>query len=343
MQLKILNHFLNNYTMRNKKLLLLLFGLLSITTIAEAKNVPIESIIKNPKSYDGEAVEVVGIVTQYIATTSSSTAYYLLKGDYGGQIRVNIIGSKPEILKKYIIKGIVYYDVKSRTAFISEKSRIMVNPPVVESSEETTKPSVESKQETVTPPAESNSNFLLGIIAAGVLVLIILFFTLRNNNSKKSAVTPVVEQKSFDAPLSSYAKTTNQQNDDFKTIKINLNSIDSPKTLKFIPGELKIITGIDKGKSFKIAGYPTPAGSIVSIGREIIKGERSFAHIQLVEKTVSRKQAEIMQSNGKLTVKNLSQTNHTVVDGVELKPNEQIEIKPNSTIKVGEVEFQYIV
>ena len=100
---------------------------------------------------------------------------------------------------------------------------------------------------------------------------------------------------------------------------------------------------IDKGKSFKIAGYPTPSGNVVSIGREEIQGERKYAHIQLNQKTISRKQAEIISIEGKLYVKNISETNYTQVDGIELKPNEKVELKPNSTIRTGEIEFQYIL
>jgi hypothetical protein len=124
----------------------------------------------------------------------------------------------------------------------------------------------------------------------------------------------------------------------FKTIVV---SPSAPKTIKFIAGFLEILNGEDKGKNFRIAGYPTPTGGIVTIGREEVTGERAFAHIQLREKTVSRKQAELISTDGKLYIKNLSETNFTKVDGVELKPEERIELKPDSVIKMGELEFRY--
>jgi len=124
----------------------------------------------------------------------------------------------------------------------------------------------------------------------------------------------------------------------FKTIVV---SPSAPKTIKFIPGFLEIINGEDKGKNFRIAGYPTPAGGIVTIGREEVAGERAFAHIQLKEKTVSRKQAELISTDGKLYIKNLSETNFTMVDGVELKPEQRIELKSDSIIRMGELEFRY--
>jgi predicted component of type VI protein secretion system len=77
------------------------------------------------------------------------------------------------------------------------------------------------------------------------------------------------------------------------------------------------------------------------LGREEITGERAYAHIQLHEKTVSRKQAEILSDNGKLIIKNLSTTNYTMVDGKELLPGVTAELKPNTVFKVGEVEIRY--
>jgi pSer/pThr/pTyr-binding forkhead associated (FHA) protein len=113
--------------------------------------------------------------------------------------------------------------------------------------------------------------------------------------------------------------------------------------MKFIPGTFVITSQEDKGKSFKIPGFHTPDGSVVTIGREDVNNERRYAHIRIADKfaTVSRKQAEILFAFDKLYVKNLSATNYTVVDGYELKPNERREISAGSIIKMGELEFTY--
>lgn len=332
--------------MRNTKLFLTLVGLIVLTFTTKAQSISIERILKNPKTYDGESVEVSGIVTQYIATSSNTTAYYLLKGDYGGQIRVNTIDSEPEILKKYKIRGIVYYDRNSRTSFISEKSRVIVVSPTTETASEVELiPETDIKEEDLPIKSISNNNYLLIIVTGGVILLIVLIVVLRKNDPHKTAGISenkgINENQKNNSINSTY--TAKHNYDDFKTIKINIDRTNNPKTLKFIPGVLKIISGNDSGKSFKIAGYPTASGNVISIGRKIVKGERSYAHIQLMEKTVSREQAELIEKKGKLFVKNFSQTNFTIVDGVELKADEKIEIAPNSTIKVGEVEFKYIV
>jgi hypothetical protein len=149
-------------------------------------------------------------------------------------------------------------------------------------------------------------------------------------------VPPTVKMPSAGSPSFPPMDNTN----DFKTIKITNNS---PKTLKFIPGYLEITDGEDRGKRFKISGYPTTEGNIVSIGREEIKGERSYSHIQLLERTVSRKQAEIIERNQKLYIKNYSEINPTRINDEEIPVGEEKELNQRDRIRTGEVEFTYKV
>jgi len=127
---------------------------------------------------------------------------------------------------------------------------------------------------------------------------------------------------------------------EYKTIRIET---DGPETMVLMPGLLEILNGPDKGKSFKMSGYPTSEGSVVTIGRENVFGTRKYAHIRLLERTVSRKQAEIVFKNNMMFIKNLSETNMTQVDGRVLDPNAMTELKPGMVIRTGEVEFLYKV
>jgi pSer/pThr/pTyr-binding forkhead associated (FHA) protein len=81
------------------------------------------------------------------------------------------------------------------------------------------------------------------------------------------------------------------------------------------------------------------------MGREPVTGERAYAHIQIDEKfhTVSRKQAELVWKDRKLYVKNLSDTNPTQVNGVEVKSGKPVHLKPGSIVRAGELEFEYKV
>ena len=173
------------------------------------------------------------------------------------------------------------------------------------------------------------------IIASAVLLfsLILLLFG-RKRNTEPDAIKPIdnIQDINFEKNEPPILK------DNLKTMVIPSTA---PRTMKFIPGEFEVITGDDKGRIIKIGGYPTEDGSIVTIGREEVTGQRDFAHIQLKEKTISRRQAEIILKDGKMYIKNLSQTNYTKLDGKEIPPNTSSELNSGSVITFGEVEMKY--
>ena len=307
---------------------MLLLLTLSSALFSQEMRMSIDSITSNPGKYLDNAIEVEGLVTQYVPATSSSTSYFLMKSDYGAIIKVNTSDVAPETNKKYRVGGIVYFDPITKEPFISEKSRMALEAPT---------PSKQLTTETpVQPPASNQTLIYILIIAIVVLAGVFFYLTAYRRKQKSESVLEV-------QPLSNVASSSPSDSlahQEFKTIKY---SVQSPKTVKFIPGKLVITSGEDAGKSFRIAGYPTPDGSVVTIGREEASGDRAYAHIQLDKKftTVSRKQAEIIERNGKLNVKNVSETNITVVDGRELRSQELAELKPDSTMRMGELEFQY--
>jgi len=314
-----------------KKYFLLVFFFSAFLLYAQStgvENTTIENIKSNPSAFSKHIVQVTGFVQQYLKGEGTSN-YYLLKGEYGGTIEVNGSDVAPDINKEYTITGILYIDAPSGKPFISEKTRALI-----------------TEAPTVTTVKESPgifSSWLLYAIAGVIVILVVLFFILRR---RKSHNAPITEE--FQEPIEEGAETLSEipsdvpmepmTTEDFKTIKI---STSSPKTLKFIPGKLTIVSGTDVGKSFKIAAFPTSEGSLITIGREEVTGDRAFSHIQLMQKTISRKQAEIIQKDGELFIKNLSETNLTQVDGNELKPNVKTELKPGSVIRLGELELKY--
>ncbi len=113
---------------------------------SQIKQTTIEEIISNPENFEGVYIEISGLVIQYVHD-KGSTNYYLLKGDYGGIIRVNTYELAPETNSKYIVKGIVYIDRNSNTVFISEKEReyiefptpvLRIEPPSIKENEDAT-------------------------------------------------------------------------------------------------------------------------------------------------------------------------------------------------------------
>jgi hypothetical protein len=286
----------------------------------------IESIVISPEKYSSAAVEVTGQVTLFAPAASSSTSHYLLKSESGSVIRVNTTEGAPDMYKKYKVTGIVYIDPVNKVPFISEKSRVRADvPPPVEQAPEVKE----------TNPLEDY--WWVGaivLIAAGLLV----FFLTRKK--PPAPAKPAVEQEQPPVESAAPPPPTYVPPSDLKTIRIMPPAL---KTMRYVPGELVLATGEDKGKAFKFAGFPTPEGSIVTIGREPVTGDRAYAHIQIDEKfhTVSRRQAELIWKDNKLYVKNLSETNPTQVNGAELKPGKMVHLKPGSIIRTGELEFQY--
>jgi len=291
--------------MKSKKInAILLLGFLLIFSSCAPKLVKLEDIFENPGKYENEQVIISGMVNQYFPSTTKTTSYYLVQGNFGGVMNVNTSLKPPTTFRKYQITGVVVIDQVQGRPVIIEKSRRAIYGAI-------------------------------SYVLAGLVVLLIafmvafLFFNRKKEKSTKSGTADKGKEKT---------DTSGSSSTDYATIKLTTGT---PPTMILIPGELEIISGRDKGKSFRIAGYPTTEGSIVTLGREPVDGDRKYAHIQLLEKTVSRKQAELIYRNGVLYIKNLSETNFTQVDGQTLTINEAAELKSGMVIRAGEVEFRY--
>jgi hypothetical protein len=306
-------------------LLLCLLVVIPQLTFAQRK-VNVIDILDNPGEYLDETVEVQGTITQFIPAPSTSLSHYVLQGRFGGTIRVKTPSAEPEINRTHVITGTVYSE--NGIPYIHEDRKYCVD------------------CATNGPPPPTD-NTLLYIIIIAIIALIgvaVLYFI----NQKKA----VSSGPAFDpgppaipgaSPETVKPDVSTMREDDFSTIKINFSGGDL-KTMKFIPGKLELISGADKGKTFMFAGYPTEKGSEVTIGREKIEGERASSHIQIDPQfqTVSRKQALLRYRNGKLYVKNLSQTNPTELNGERLQAGEEKEMEFGAKLRTGELEFKYI-
>ncbi len=284
-------------------------------TIGQGTNeefTPIDSIMADPAKYNNEFVTVHGQVTQFTPGDAQSTASYIIKGDFGSEINVTTMDIKPEVFSLYNVSGTVVIDPYTQQPYLIEKSKTVIRDAT----------------------GMNNPMVLFGLFT-GFLVIAVLIIVLIVRTSKPPYISTIEPTPALDL-----GGEGGGYDNDFKTIRIPTNS---PKTLKFIPGKLVVTAGEDKGKEFMISGFPSPKGNIVSIGREVVTGEKAFSHIQLTEKTISRRQAEIIQSNGKIFLKNLSETNYTQLDGKELSPDEEVEVHPDSVIRMGELELKYVV
>jgi pSer/pThr/pTyr-binding forkhead associated (FHA) protein len=181
-----------------------------------------------------------------------------------------------------------------------------------------------------------NNNLLIVIIGGSAILLLILIVVLllkRKSGDSNRKTTP--EKRPTQTVVE---KTDPTPKENLKTMIIPATS---SRTMKFIPGGLEVMTGDDKGRIIRISGYPSDDGSTVTIGREPVIGPRDYAHIQFKERTISRKQAEIIFKDGKLYIKNLSETNFTCLDGRDIPVNTALELKSGSVITFGEIDLKY--
>lgn len=289
--------------------------------------VDIASIIENPGLYKDEKVKIRGYISQYIPGNATTTSYYYLKGDFGQGLKVITLSESPQVLKKYEVVGIVNINLAEAEAYLVEHQKVCLDCTV--------------EEPPVQPSWCQENRTLCYIIIGGailLLVLVIVYLILRITENKSKTYSDI---QPYVSPLGSNPNVTSLSGEsDFQTIKI---SHSAPKTLKLLPGKLQIVSGLDKGKEFKMQAFPTASGGILTIGREKKSGDAEFSHIQLLEKTVSRQQAELIFKDGKLYIKNLSETNFTQLNGKEIQPGEMELMEPNSVIKTGEVEFRYIL
>jgi len=316
-----------------KKKILFAIGLFFLISVyyasADPQEVYIKDILKNPSAYMREDVIVSGLVIQYVEATEKSTSFFYLKDDYGAIIKIHTAEAKPETNAKYKVRGILYVDPSTQIPFISEKSKaklgvtVIANPPKITLTEKSW--------------LEENGLLLIIIASAAFLFLLLLVLFL---NKRKTNTLPVSQPEVKNVQPNLVHENSGVSRDNLKTMVIP-SSV--PKTMKFIPGEFEVVSGEDKGKIIKIGGYPTEEGSIVTIGRDQITGPRDFAHIQLKERTISRRQAEIILKDSKLYVKNLSETNYTKLDGKDIPPNTSAELAAGSLLTFGEVEMKYKV
>jgi len=329
-----------------KRLAITFYLCISSALFLFAQSERVSEILKDAPVRVGEIVIVDGLVTQLEDAKNINFNDYWLKDKYGGLILIHTDGKTPPTTnKKYTVKGYLTFNKENNMYFISETERTQLSDDafVFVTDESNT-----SNEETYAPLPWWEQHFkniaIIGSIVIILLIIIAFSVSRKGNKSGKSKTSYTSEfvdsstKSKIDKPVSDVVQKNTEE---LKTIIIPKAA---PKTMKFVPGKLEIIKGADIGKTFKIAGIPQSDGSsIVTIGREASTEANMFSHIQLKEHTISRKQAEIIERNGSVKIKNLSTTNYTKIDGKELAPNEIQELKPNSIITLGEVEIKYIL
>ncbi len=283
-------------------------------------------VMQNPHMLQGQAVTVQGIVDSYIPIEQyypddrpDRTVVYILRGDFNNRVVVVSHLETPETNTKYRVTGHF-----QQSQYPDADWEI-----------------IETRRATVPIPPDNDvvddddwwaKYGIIVLIGAGLLIVVIIVLLIIALSTPRTKVIHAPSERQEESTSKPSTKR------DLHTVIIKT---DPPKTMRYMPGQLEIISGEDKGKSFKMVGHPTDKGSVTTLGRAEVTGERGYSHIQLKDQTVSRKQAEIIYRDGKIMLKNLSETNYTQVNGVDVKPNEVVELAPGSIIRTGAIEFKY--
>jgi hypothetical protein len=254
---------------------------------------------------------VEGLVTQYTAASEGATAYYILKGEYGRPIQVNTSFKKPIINRKYRVKGIVKANPLTDQPYLVEIKKTMIIP------------------------------IWIFLALGGIILLIVgvLLVFLLGDRMKGGQPAAAADTGADDQP--SPGKT--EYDEEFKTVKIMKER--EKYTLFNIPGKLRILHGEDAGKEIRLMGrLISPRGGFVTLGSIEKSEEEAAYHVRIMDRTVSRQQAEITHhaAENKTLIKNLSKVNYTRVNDAELNVDETREIKHGDRIKCGAAEFEFV-
>lgn len=332
----------------------------------------ISDIVGNPGRYNDEVVTIEGTVSRHVDTgnsddATSSTKNYILEDDSGVELRAKTTSAPPETGTRYRVEGLVSISPFNRQPVLVEQSRTEISS---QEQQGTSSDQLRQGFSTIT---------VYLIFGLGILVVVVLAYfayASQQDNTWSSTSTrpstedpkepPSVEAEPSLSPSSeqsiggngtdaepeipepAHQQIKSESSSSFKpeeesggpeTLKFKA----PPKTMKFVPGRLVVAAGPDQGKEFRIAGHPTPDGNVVTIGRAKVEGERAFAHIQLGDtyRTVSRMQAEIIQQDQTILLKNKSETNPTMVNGDQVPPEDTVELTDGDMIRMGELMLRY--
>ena len=323
----------------------------------------ISEVNGNPGKFRGQSVSVEGTVARHVDSgNDTETMNYILQNDSGQEIRAKTTEQPPETGGRYRVVGVVEISPFNRQPVLDEASRSQISSATTQSGE-TSSESLRQGFSTIT---------VYLILGLGVLVVVVLAYFAYASQSDEpvSEVSPPKDgapdteppaadlaspefeteedeaDTGFPEPSgqrikseSSSSQAPEEESEGPETLKFKA----PPKTMKFVPGRLVIAAGPDQGKEFRIAGRPTPDGNVVTIGRAEVEGERAFAHIQLGDtyRTVSRMQAEIIQKDQTILLKNTSETNPTMVNGDQVPAGDTVELQDGDMIRMGELMLRY--
>lgn len=315
--------------MNGSRYLLVLVGAVFIIAAGEKLAEPkVADIRTNVYTFLNERVRVEGFVTEYIDANSKTTAFYYLKDDWGGVLRVRTSGKAPSVGRRYSIIGPVGFDPRTQDPYISEEQRTEVGTPAPAAS------GVKAPTSKLVETAP-NDAWNMAIAGLGVLLTVIvaaLFFVLRRSRAHRPSTADV--RRAAAAPAD--AIPSPQQIVEGRTIKLHAPP---PNTIKLLPAWFEVVAGDDvvrQVRFYKLRGDRDE----FTFGRA--EG-RPYSHIQLKPMTVSSRQAKVEFANGRILLTNLAgpESNPTRLNGQELAVDQPVPLADKDVVEMGEVRFRF--
>lgn len=326
----------------------------------------VRDIRSNINRYLNERVRIEGYVTQYVEAGSRTTAFYYLKDDWGGLIRVRTSDAPPAVGKRYAVVGPVGFDPRNNDPYISQEKReelqlateapsaiptaapsTWVAQPAPAQAAASAQPSAQpaapaapepepAVEPTPAPPQGlSTGTVVLLVVLVAALVAIVVALALVLGRKKKSR--PGTSDFTLAASQPAEAAPAPQQVIEGRTIKMHAPP---PNTIKLLPGYLEVLSGDDAVKEirfYKLKGEAVPE---TTFGRAT---GRPYVHIQLKPMTISSRQAKLSFDQGQVKLTNFAsnESNPTKVNGRDLGVDEMVVLKDGDRIDMGEVAFKF--
>lgn len=317
----------------------------------------VRDVKNNVNRYLNERVRIEGYVTQYVDTGSRTTAFYVLKDDWGGLIRVRTSDAPPAVGKRYAVVGPVGFDPRTNDPYISQEKReelqlateapsaiptaipgAWVAQPAPAQQPAAPPPAplaVEPEPAPSPAPTFSTGTLVLLAVLLAALAGIVVALVLVLGRKKKSR--PGTSDFSLAASLPAEAAPAPQQVIEGRTIKMHAPP---PNTIKLLPGYLEVLSGDDAVKEirfYKLKGEAVPE---TTFGRAT---GRPYVHIQLKPMTISSRQAKLSFDQGQVKLTNFAsnESNPTKVNGRDLGVDEMVILKDGDRIDMGEVAFKF--
>ncbi len=279
----------------------------------------IERVVINIKEgkLTNDKVTVYGFCDRWELKPGTQTYFFMLRDDWGDEIKVLTDKGQPKTNTRYRITGLVGVDAINREYIINELERIELteNTPIIPP-----------------PPAKSEVPWtLIILVSATAVILVVLIIVLVS--MRKPSVPDFV--KSGDVVLT-----------EDSTVKISAAKATEEAiaagTVKVMPGRFEVVGGADIKEIRLIRPGSIPEHQIAyTFGRK--EGD-PITHIRLNDPTVSSNQAKLTFKAGKYTLINYPDPddpnrNATQINGKVMQANETYQLKDGDEITMGVVKL----